>query len=88
MTVKQIANNPKLWQLLTTVLTAVLGYYGYEQVQQAQPADVDVEVIVPEQTTVPEHSHGLIKHSHPQHEHRDWTPVIKSEIDKVIREYH
>lgn len=61
MNIKSILNNPKLWQLITTL---ILGYLGYEQAVQysASTPDVDVEVIVPEQVqTIPAHDHKELK---------------------------
>ena len=75
MSLKQQINNPKLWQLLTTLLTAVLGYFGYEQVIQGSTPSVDVEVVVHDQT----------EHTHATHPHVDWKPVIQDEIDKARR---
>ena len=77
MNLRRQVNNPKVWQLITGVLTAVLSYFGYEQVASQAAPDVDVEVIVPEQTT----------HSHPGHKHKDWLPVIRAEIEKAKQEH-
>lgn len=60
MNIKEKINNPKLWQAITTILTAIIGYFGYEQVvqNQAQAPDVDVEVIVQEPIV---HKHKKLK---------------------------
>lgn len=79
MSIKKAINNPKLLQLITAILTAVLGYFGYEKVQSA-PNDVAVEITVPDPIAQPEHAH------------KNWLPIIKSEVDKAQKkhnsEYH
>lgn len=76
MNLKEKIDNPRLWQLITSILTAVLGYFGYQQIEHRAP-DVDVEVVVP----------GSEVHSHPQHAHKDWLPVIDAELEKARKNH-
>lgn len=71
--IKSILNNPQLWQV---VATALLGYFGYEQVEAQRQAsttvvpDVNIEIpAAPLATPVPQ---------------KNWNPIIDAKIDKKI----
>lgn len=75
MNLKQVIDNPKIWQTITTILTAVLGYFGYVQVagNTAPAPEVNIEVAAP---TPSQH-----------HTHKDWTDAIER-ADKKREEAH
>ena len=71
--------------IVTPFITLAAGYLGFEPIQQLKSppsTDVNIEVIAP----------GSSEHTHQQHNHRDWLPVIQHEIEKAkrvhIKEHH
>ena len=81
-TVKEKINNPKLWQLITTVLTAVLGYFGYAEVSK-QSSDVNVQFVAPE---VPAPVKN--EHTHDQHRHKNWQKPIEQRMREHLDSLH
>jgi hypothetical protein len=73
VSLKTTATDKRFWQgIITSILTAVLGYFGWEQVSQSTGTDVDIEIHTPEA----------------EHTHKNWQPAIDKSKKEHEDEYH
>lgn len=72
--IKAFLNNPQLWQV---IVTAILTYFGYVEVEQRmrEPNIPEVSAQVPVQVVVP------------RPVQKDWTSTIQKMVDEGIAEH-
>ena len=91
MSIKSIADNPKFWQLLTTIVTVVGAALGYTAVEQHDKLQ-ELRIVMPEpqeQTTTEQHSHTPVSHSHKElaKEIKQVKVDLNQAIDETMNEH-
>ena len=73
---KAVLYNPKLWRVL---LVSILTFLGYSEAVRI----IEAPVLTPAENVEPPPVEVKTRHVPVKHAHKDWLPVIRSELEKA-----